>query len=428
MLVLFQFLTIALSPLYIIRWKISLPLFGHLFSVPMTLLEVLLLVTIGLAIYEFIKQDYPWKKLRTPFDLWIGLFLIVAILETVLSVNKIGGIGILKAYFIEPILFFYTLVFVGKTKGMKHILIGLVTAGVWISIFSLLQLFDTRLSLAPNEIAQHRISAVYNSANSLALFLGPVLLITVGKSIVQKQKQRWLGVSLVVLFSLVMIFTKSKGGLVALIGASFVFLYAYLALKIQKLRKIWWILPIGFVVLSGIFFIYVDGKYHALLATPQVIEHTADTLEIRYFLWSGTLRMLSHHLLFGAGLDGFQTLYANYRYGYAELLPYPHNIFLNFWSETGLMGLLVFFIIMVHLFKKLLHTVYTYKSPYEKIMGMSLIAVLVYWLIHGIVDVPYFKNDLSVEFWVIVALVTLLGHSVTKEQETQKEKATESED
>jgi hypothetical protein len=28
-------------------------------------------------------------------------------------------------------------------------------------------------------------------------------------------------------------------------------------------------------------------------------------------------------------------------------------------------------------------------------------------LIHGLVDVPYFKNDLSLLFWLIVALISV---------------------
>ena len=42
--------------------------------------------------------------------------------------------------------------------------------------------------------------------------------------------------------------------------------------------------------------------------------------------------------------------------------------------------------------------------PYHLGVLLALIAVIV----HGLVDVPYFKNDLSLEFWTLVA-VTLAG-------------------
>ena len=37
-------------------------------------------------------------------------------------------------------------------------------------------------------------------------------------------------------------------------------------------------------------------------------------------------------------------------------------------------------------------------------------AALVALIIHGLVDTPYFKNDLSVLFWVLIVL-TMLGSS-----------------
>ena len=37
-----------------------------------------------------------------------------------------------------------------------------------------------------------------------------------------------------------------------------------------------------------------------------------------------------------------------------------------------------------------------------------LMATMVALLVHGLVDVPYFKNDLSVLFWLIVGSLIIL--------------------
>ena len=39
-------------------------------------------------------------------------------------------------------------------------------------------------------------------------------------------------------------------------------------------------------------------------------------------------------------------------------------------------------------------------SPYQLGVMLALVAVIV----HGMVDVPYFKNDLSLEFWTLLAI------------------------
>jgi len=34
------------------------------------------------------------------------------------------------------------------------------------------------------------------------------------------------------------------------------------------------------------------------------------------------------------------------------------------------------------------------------------------WTIHGLVDSPYWKNDMSVEFWILAALVVVSAKSL----------------
>src|SRR5438445_804458 len=62
------------------------------------------------------------------------------------------------------------------------------------------------------------------------------------------------------------------------------------------------------------------------------------------------MRMLAHRPIFGSGLSGFASAINPYRNGYAELQIYPHNILLNFWAETGILGLVAFGWLMVKTF------------------------------------------------------------------------------
>jgi O-antigen ligase len=114
--------------------------------------------------------------------------------------------------------------------------------------------------------------------------------------------------------------------------------------------------------------------------------------------------MLKDHFVFGAGLNGFKTLYSNqYRpIQYQEQFQYPHNILLTIWTEMGILGLFSFLLILVELYSVLIRRLQNNHAP---ILGAALLGILSYWMLHGMVDVPYFKNDLSVEFWVVAALI-----------------------
>jgi hypothetical protein len=42
-------------------------------------------------------------------------------------------------------------------------------------------------------------------------------------------------------------------------------------------------------------------------------------------------------------------------------------------------------------------------------LALSLFAIIIYTFVHGAVDVPYFKNDLSGEFWVFLAIASFFS-------------------
>jgi hypothetical protein len=41
------------------------------------------------------------------------------------------------------------------------------------------------------------------------------------------------------------------------------------------------------------------------------------------------------------------------------------------------------------------------------------LAALVMWAVHGVVDSPYWKNDMSVEFWMLAALIIICIRTAT---------------
>jgi O-antigen ligase len=128
----------------------------------------------------------------------------------------------------------------------------------------------------------------------------------------------------------------------------------------------------------------------------------------RLELWKDTLLMLREHIVFGAGLSGFADRIAPFwNPTHPERFIDPHNILLNFWVETGLLGVFAFGWIMANGFRVTWlgwHSSEGSWRPIELGVFLALIAIVV----HGLVDVPYFKNDLSLEFWALIG-VALAG-------------------
>jgi O-antigen ligase len=129
-----------------------------------------------------------------------------------------------------------------------------------------------------------------------------------------------------------------------------------------------------------------------------------NTLVSREHLWQATLRMLQDHPIFGTGLYGFRRSIQPYRGGvYQENLIYPHNIVLNAWTETGLLGLAAFLWLLVQTFLVSWRG-WTSGPVAWRAIQLGIFLAMVAIVVHGLVDVPYFKNDLALEFWTLLGL------------------------
>ncbi|MDO8463597.1 MAG: O-antigen ligase family protein [bacterium] len=123
--------------------------------------------------------------------------------------------------------------------------------------------------------------------------------------------------------------------------------------------------------------------------------------------WSGSVRLsqyremwglLADHPVRGAGLAGYPIAIQQYKEKQdVETFVYPHNLLLAVWSELGLLGLLIFLVLLIVFFTRAFAT---WRSA-------SIIAAMCALLIFGLVDIPTFKNDLAIQFWTLLALGTL---------------------
>jgi O-antigen ligase len=113
--------------------------------------------------------------------------------------------------------------------------------------------------------------------------------------------------------------------------------------------------------------------------------------------------MLEQHPIFGAGLAGFPQRMALAVPRFKLTVIYPHDILLNFWSETGLLGL-VSFAVITFVVARVAWKGWRAGPPEWRPIQLGVLLAMAAVLVHGLVDVPYFKNDLALEFWVLVAL------------------------
>ena len=113
--------------------------------------------------------------------------------------------------------------------------------------------------------------------------------------------------------------------------------------------------------------------------------------------------MLSHHLLFGIGLGNYEQAMGPYWQDLTRVI-YPHNIVLNFWATTGLLGLVAFGWLATRAFILAWSGWRRHPAPWRP-YDLGVMLALVGMVAHGLVDVPFFKNDLSLEFWALLGIL-----------------------
>jgi O-antigen ligase len=189
---------------------------------------------------------------------------------------------------------------------------------------------------------------------------------------------------------LAIFWSYSEGAWVALLVGALV---ATLLLGYKKIA-------IGLVVLSLLGAIVFAPLRQNLLFQNQSGQN-------RLTIWKYTWNYLSKdktNFIFGAGTRQFFTKIQKPVNNFKKIEPliYPHNIFLNFWSEIGLLGMLAF----AGLYGLAVRTAWgIYKR--DKFLGIALLVGLVVYLVHGLVDVPYFKNDLAFLWWIYLAAIII---------------------
>ena len=376
---------LALLPTYLIRFNIG--------PFPSTFLEVLVVVFLFVTlIFEY--KNIPGLKRLGKINIFTSLFVISGIIAVAASPETYKALGQLKAFIVEPVLFFYAIVLTIKhPQDYRAPLTGLLVGSLGVSIFGVIQHWTgiwLPLRFWGYSEGVLRITSFFEHPNALALYLGPILgfffaLRQKHSTLVNRTLLNW---SLPVL-ALSLFFTYSRGAWLAVICA-----VIFLSIRKYSLR----------LVLPATIILVLLGAWLIPSAADRIrLADSSD--EARLGLYKVAANKILESPLVGNGLHGFRTTLTEANFA-GEVLNYPHNIFMNFWLEMGLLGLLAFALIF--------NAALSRHKLQPSAITLSVAIFLFVLLIHGLVDAPYFKNDLSLLFWFMVALIYVPQISETK--------------
>ena len=373
-------LTAACLPLYVVRW--------HVGPLPTTLLETL----IGLTVIAYLATLWTEKRLphaRTPFDIPIAVLLLAGVIGIVVSPDHLRALGIYRAYFVEAIACFY--IAVDLLRRREELTTFLLIAAAGSCVMAIGQIVSFGVA-----VAEHRLnlsagpSFLNTSANADAMYFEPPLAFALAFLLfASRPSERRAAAIVFALLIAATIVSLSRASYLAMAVLAVVLVLSAQSRRV-RLRAIALLAVLGLLVLEIPF---VNQRFLTL----------ADSVINRESLYRQALQMLAHTPLFGAGISGFATRVAPYRPPGQIIHIYPHDLWLTTWSELGLLGVISFAVIFFGLLWTAARVLPAATGIYRPLLW-GAVGALVLYTVHGLFDSPYWKNDLSVEFWLLAAL------------------------
>jgi O-antigen ligase len=234
---------------------------------------------------------------------------------------------------------------------------------------------------------------IYSTANAVALYVVPIVAMAISLALYGRQEERWGGAVFVVIGTIITALSFSRGGYLALAAVVFG----------AVLMNRHWLPLLGAALIGLVGLALIPPIRQRILIQTQDVY--GNTIQSRIDLWTAAVKLIEHRPLFGAGLSGFQHMAAPYYthlHTEANFID-PHNIVLNFWVETGLLGLIAFAWLTV-VAVQVSWRGWRQGSAGWRAFHLGVLLAMVAVVVHGLVDVPYFKNDLSLEFWTLIGL------------------------
>jgi O-antigen ligase len=336
-------------------------------------------------------------RTSSAIDWGVLFFVLVSVFS--LSVSENFGVSFyeLRTAIAGPVLFYLLLREVRLDEdGLLRITDALVLGALIVSLVGLWEYFVGGDVITAEGV--RRIRGLYGSPNNLGLYLGRIVPIAVALMFFGgAHRRRWGYLLAAGPIVLALYLTHSRGAWLLGVPAALIFMgllrgrRALLAAAGAAVVAVVALLPFaGAERISSLFDLKGGTAFHRLK------------------LWEATLNMIRDHPLFGVGLDNFLYQYPRYmlREAWQEPdLSHPHNILLDWWTRLGVLGVGALIWLEVTFYQRGLRLYRSLNEGELRALVLGLMASMVDFLAHGLIDNSYFLVDLAFVFFLTLGIV-----------------------
>lgn len=404
----------AVLAMFLLIYDYRIGIFAALIIMPFapTMLVVAAVMASFAAFLFRLLFDKKTVFVHTPLDVLVVLFIFVLAISAVTSFARGNSITIFLVYMAFGISYFLVTNAVKGKKQLYALITGMLFAGLGVALYGIYQhIFgfaggDTWIDKEMFEDISTRVISTFGNPNVLGEYL--LLLIPVCCGFIFARNggfNKFAALCITGALCLCMIYTYSRGN---------------------------WV---GLMVAMALFFMFYDGRivwlgiiaaFFAPLLMPQTIidrflsvgDTSDSSTSYRVYIWIGTLNMLRDYWLCGVGLgsEAFNLIYPFYSYS-GIVAPHSHNLYLQIITENGVMGILVFLILIIVYYRSVISSAVKCRDKMLKAVIIGLAAGMFGYLVQGMFDNVWYNYRIVFMFYIIISLTECAVNIAVTERE-----------
>jgi O-antigen ligase len=369
-----------------------------IFFIPISIAAIEICFAFTLVIFLLKKVMQPdFRIFKNSAFVYLAIFLFFC----ALSINNSGiyflkGLRAIFGKWLENILIFIVIIdTLNSSKKIKRALLVLLITATLICVDSIY------LQIVKTDFIRHKTNlgaATFNTQNSCATYLSPILLFLIVSLFKQKRRliSRIVYILLLILFCAAYILTFSRGSWLGFIAALF-----FLGFLSRNFKQ-----PVILVLIFIAILLLVP------IARQKILFSFAPGGDnFRFAITNVSWAVIDENPFLGKGIGTYMLYFK--RHAPPDLgVQYAHNCYLQIWAECGIFALLAFILFSAAVLGRAIRY---YKKGHDFRL-LSLICGIFGFLVHSLFDNQLYSLQLAIYFWLLLGLLV----SMTRIEEAKQ--------
>ncbi len=337
----------------------------------------------------------------TFFSFWIGYNTIGYVAHFILSDPRLH---FWKNYTLLPVIYFLTLNNIKDRKWMFRVIAVMCLTMMLMNYYTVRQ-----ITWFSELVSRRKITGtfVYLGPNEVAAFYNQYTMILMALFFAVKNKMQKIflfGLSLINVFCVIFLYSRA-----AYLG------FAVGCLFLFSIKKKILLIPLICAALAWQFVLPEKVIERIEMTTTESGELEASAGG-RIEIWKQSIELWQESPIFGIGLNVFKHM----GYGLGD----THNIYLKILSEQGIVGLIIFLIIILAFLRIGIRLSLYGEDDIARSYGVGFTACILVLLVNNIFGERWTHMQLSAYLWVFAGIAQRLNINSQQNRNSSKEKAT----